>query len=228
MALEIVYKPLKGLIPFAKNSRSHPASQVAKLKGSLVEFGWARPLAIADGVVVYGHGVLQAALELAEAGVAIPRNADPAMGPTVDLSPLSASQRRAYVIADNRMALDSGWSDELLKDELSDLRIEGFDLTLTGFDMPELAALFADPEADDGLDIKPSGAGSLVERFGIAPFTVLNAREGWWQDRKRAWIALGIQSEVGRGEGATPGGGPMPLDREKDRKRAANATPGGV
>jgi hypothetical protein len=100
-------------------------------------------------------------------------------------------------------------------------------MELTGFDGAALAAALGDA---DGAEDAPAGEDilrvSLSDRFGIPPFSVMSAREGWWQDRKRAWIRLGIQSELGRGEGeqnAAPGGAPRPLDR----KRAAKASPGG-
>ena len=134
------------------------------------------------------------------------------------LDHLSEAQRRAYVIADNKLALNAGWDMETLALELGDLRGMGFDLALTGFSADELTALLAEQTAaDSGVG---SGAGSLSAKFGVPPFSVLSAREGWWQDRKRAWLALGIQSELGRG--AAPGGAPMPIDRAK-----ANAAPGG-
>jgi hypothetical protein len=147
--LAVTYRPLKALIPYARNSRVHSPAQVAKLQGSLAEFGWTRPIAIADDVIVFGHGILQAALGMAEHGIPIPGNADPEQGPTVDLSHLSKAQRRAYVIADNRLSLDATWDDDLLRVEFADLKMDGFDLALTGFDLPEIAKMMdgTEPEA---------------------------------------------------------------------------------
>jgi ParB-like nuclease domain len=220
------------LIKYENNPRTHSDAQISQLVASIKEFGFTNAI-LTDGKngVVAGHGRLVAAQKLGMATV-----------PTLELSHLSAAQRRAYIIADNKLALAAGWDDDLLRLELGALREDGFDLSLIGFDAGELAGLFG----EGGLD----GAGSLAAQFGIPPFTVLNAREGWWQERKRAWLALGIRSEIGRGEtlstsarvgagedatyrpiggrkaNAVPGGGPMPLDRAKAGK--ANATPGGA
>ena len=94
----------------------------------------------------------------------------------------------------------------------------GIDLDALGFDDEELARLLG--EASN--EAIANGLGSLADRFGIPPFSVLNAREGWWQERKRTWIAIGIQSELGRGETeiASPGGRPRPSQNYgKDRAR---------
>ena len=179
------------LIPYARNSRTHSDAQVAKIAASIKEFGFLNPV-ITDGEngIIAGHGRIMAAQKLGLETV-----------PTIEAAHLSEAQRRAYVIADNRLALDAGWDDEMLRVELKDLGDADFDLTLTGFELDELADLFDPGEPDEeGGEPEASGAGSLADRFGIPPFSVLNAREGWWQDRKRAWLALGIASELGRGE----------------------------
>jgi DNA modification methylase len=145
--LEIVYRPLSEIRPYAKNARTHTPHQIAKLKKSLAKYGWTNPMLIADGELIAGHARLDAAIEMAAEGQPIRGNPDPMMGPTVDLSHLSAAERRAYILADNRMALDAGWDDELLRAELSALTDLDFDLSLTGFDDTELAGLLADPPA---------------------------------------------------------------------------------
>lgn len=199
--LEIVYKPLADLIPYARNARTHSDAQVAKIAASMVEFGWTNPV-LEDGKngIIAGHGRILAAAKLWLAGNEIPR-CPQGQVPTVELSHLTAAQKRAYILADNRLALDSGWDDDLLSVELMELSDLGFDLDLTGFDTAEVEDLLAG--GGDGGDGGGAGGdppkGSLADRFGIPPFSVLNAREGWWQDRKRAWLALGITSEVGRG-----------------------------
>jgi hypothetical protein len=109
----------------------------------------------------------------------------------------------------------------MLRVEIQDLRQAGFDLELTGFSLDEIDAFELDGSAAGGGGGK-SSAGSLADRFGVPPFSVLRAAEGWWQDRKRAWLALGIQSELGRGEGdfhAALGGSPMVSGYDKDGKR---------
>lgn len=150
--LEITYRPLKGLVPYAKNSRTHSADSVSKIAGSLAMFGWTNPMLVADSVMIAGHARLTAALQMAEAGIPIPGNDDPWQGPTVDLSHLDKHQRAAYVIADNRLALDAGWNQELLAEELGWLSDEGFELALTGFGDDEIAALLAGTLPGAGAD----------------------------------------------------------------------------
>ncbi|MAO24084.1 MAG: DNA methylase N-4 [Phycisphaerae bacterium] len=128
------------LIPYARNSRTHSEAQVSKIASSIKEFGFLNPV-ITDGQkgIVAGHGRLMAAQKIGMDEV-----------PTIDASHLTEAQRRAYVIADNRLALDAGWDDEMLKIELGDLDADGFDLSLTGFDLDEIASLTAD-EPTEGL-----------------------------------------------------------------------------
>lgn len=203
-------RPLAELIPYARNARTHSATQIAQLAESIRQWGWTIPiLCDEDGGIIAGHGRALAAqkLRIAEVPVMVARG-------------WTDAQRRAYVLADNQLAINAGWDEGLLSSELGALNLDGFSLTLAGFSLPELKALDIDGfTGGDGTPARAGGVGSLAERFGIPPFTVLSAREGWWQDRKRAWLAIGIQSELGRG--AAPGGAPMPMDR------AANATPGG-
>jgi DNA modification methylase len=122
------------LIPSARNARTHSDAQVAQIAASIREFGFTSPI-LTDGErgVVAGHGRLLAARQLGLAEV-----------PTIELSHLTPTQRRAYMLADNRLALSAGWDDALLRLELADLHDDGFDLTLTGFDTPELDGLFAE------------------------------------------------------------------------------------
>jgi hypothetical protein len=145
--------------------------------------------------------------------------------PVILLDHLSEAQRRALVIADNRLAENAGWDHDLLRAELAALRAEEFDLDLLGFDDAALDEIMAGFDDDGGSGFGAGGGGdgeassqagapgALAERFGVPPFSVLDARKGWWQDRKRAWTDLGIRSELGRG--AAPGGSPRPLDRAK-------------
>jgi hypothetical protein len=129
------------MTPYARNPRTHSPTQIAKIAASIVEFGWTSPVLVDgnDGIIC-GHGRLAAArkLELAEV-------------PVIELSHLSPAQKRAYVIADNRLALDAGWDDELLALELAELSEAGYDLLLTGFEDDELAQMLADlgdPDAE--------------------------------------------------------------------------------
>ena len=122
--------------------------------------------------------------------------------PCIRLAHLSEAQKRAYVIADNKLALNGGWDEDMLRIELEELGEIGFDLDLIGFTDEEILALGDGELTDDDEPGEPAEPkGNLSERFMIPPFTVLNAREGWWQNRKKAWLAIGIKSELGRGGG---------------------------
>jgi hypothetical protein len=185
------------LIPYAKNSRTHSDQQVAQIAASIKEFGFRNPILV-DGVgIIAGHGRLLAAQKLGLTKI-----------PTIDCSDMSATQKKAYIIADNKLAMNAGWDFDFLALEIQSLQDEDFDINLLGFDDKELNDLLKQEISDptDG----PSGNGSLAERFLIPPFSVFNAREGWWQDRKRAWLALGIKSEEGRDIGSTNVGKNVP------------------
>jgi DNA modification methylase len=126
---------IEKLIPYAKNSRTHSDAQVAQVSGSIKEFGFTNPVLIdQDGVIIAGHGRVLAARKLGMIDV-----------PCIRLTHLSDAQKRAYVIADNKLALNAGWDDELLAIELKDLQEIGFDLGLTGFTEDELNKLMPEP-----------------------------------------------------------------------------------
>ena len=128
------------LVPYARNSRTHSDAQVAKLAASIKEFGFLNPI-ITDGDngIVAGHGRVMAAQKLGLETL-----------PCIEAGHLTEAQKRAYIIADNRMALDAGWDDEMLRVEIGDLQEQGFDLSLTGFEVDEIDALFPD-EPTEGL-----------------------------------------------------------------------------
>lgn len=137
--LEVTYRPIESLIPYARNSRTHSDAQVAQIAASIKEFGWTNPVLIdGDGGIIAGHGRVMAGRKL---GIT--------EAPCIVLDNLTEAQRRAYVIADNKLALNAGWDIELLKVELGDLKGLDFDLSLTGFDPGELANLLA--EKTEGL-----------------------------------------------------------------------------
>lgn len=124
------------LIPYARNSRTHSEAQVAQVAASIREFGFTNPVLIdADGGIIAGHGRVLAARKLGMKTV-----------PAIRIDYMTEAQKRAYVIADNKLALNAGWDDELLALELGDLKDEGFDLSLTGFSDDELARLVIDAE----------------------------------------------------------------------------------
>lgn len=140
--LRVEYRKVETLIPFARNPRTHSDAQVAKLAASIVEFGWTNPVLV-DGSqgIIAGHGRLAAARKLGLAEV-----------PVIELGHLTLAQKRAYVIADNRLALDAGWDEEMLAIELAELSESGYDLTLTGFTNDEIEELLVDAEAGAGTD----------------------------------------------------------------------------
>lgn len=203
--VEVALRHVDSLIPYANNSRTHDAAQIAALAARIEEFGWTNPILADERGIVAGHGRLMAARQLIAAGRPIKSPQGVAFPdghvPVIDCSGWSEAKRKAYVIWDNQSALMAGWDLPMLQIEIGELKALDYDIGALGFDAAFIDQLFPTP-GDGGSEGggTPSGAGSLAARFGIPPFTVLNAREGWWQDRKAAWLALGIRSEVGRGE----------------------------
>lgn len=126
---EIKQVKIESLIPYARNARTHDDAQVAQIAASIKEFGFTNPVLIdGDNGIIAGHGRVLAARKLGLDEV-----------PCIELSHLSETQKRAYIIADNKIALNSGWDDELLALELTELDELDFDLDLTGFDEDELS-----------------------------------------------------------------------------------------
>lgn len=140
MVVQITQIPVESLIPYVMNSRTHSDAQVTQIAASIKEFGFLNPI-IVDGSngVIAGHGRLLAAKKLGMEKV-----------PTVEASHLTESQRKAYVIADNKLALNADWDIQILSTELAALQETDFDLNLIGFDSDELAKLL-EPEKVDGL-----------------------------------------------------------------------------
>ena len=128
-SLRVEYRPLDALIPFARNPRTHSNEQVEQIAASIREFGFTNPILLdGDNGIVAGHGRLAAARLLGLKSV-----------PCIELGHLSEAQKRAYIIADNKLALNAGWNEELLRLELTDLKELGANLQLIGFDAMELA-----------------------------------------------------------------------------------------
>jgi DNA modification methylase len=129
--LAIEHRAIDRLIPYANNARTHSEQQVAQIAASICEFGFTNPILVdGDNGIVAGHGRLLAARKLGLATV-----------PVIELRGLSPAQRRAYVLADNRLALNAGWDEALLAVEIADLKNLGFDIDLIGFPQVELARL---------------------------------------------------------------------------------------
>ena len=187
--------PVSRFVHYARNPRKNDA-QVDRMVASIKEFGFRIPVvAKSDGSVVDGHLRLKAAVALGMTEV-----------PVALADELTDARVKAFRLLANRSANWAEWDDELLALELSELGDMGFDMALTGFGDDELAALLAPGAGGEGAGDPGEARQTLAARFGIAPFSVLNSREGWWQDRKRAWLALGLQSELGRGGDIIPNG----------------------
>ena len=145
------------LIPYARNSRTHSEAQVAQIAASIKEFGFTNPVLIDEtGSIIAGHGRVLASRKLNLVSV-----------PCIQLSHLTEAQKKAYIIADNKLALNAGWDDEMLAVELTDLKDIGFDLDLTGFNTDEIEALLA-PVGTEGLTDEDA-----VPEVPEAPVTVL-------------------------------------------------------
>ncbi len=208
-APKVALRQIDDLKPDPRNARTHSEDQVGQLVASINRFGWTNPV-LADDLVRAGHGRIMAAKAIYADGGTIylapgkERGGKPiAKGavPVIDCTGWTEDERKAYALADNQLALQAGWDTEILMSQLEELQAVDFDLPTIGFDQDALDALSGLGEiGPTGGAAGKSGAGALAEEFLIAPFTVMSARDGWWMNRKRSWLALGIKSEVGRGE----------------------------
>ena len=135
--LAVVSLPVAALVPYAENARTHSPAQVAQIAASIAEFGFVNPVLVdSAGVLVAGHGRVMAARKLELEKV-----------PCIRLTHLTPSQVRAYVIADNKLALNAQWNEEMLRAEMEALKAENFDQKLTGFSDAELSGLFLEIES---------------------------------------------------------------------------------
>jgi len=130
MKLKLTYLKTNDLLPYAGNSRTHSDEQVNQISASIKEFGFAAPVCVAEGTILAGHGRVQAARKLGMEEV-----------PTVDLSHLTPAQRRQYVVADNKLALNAGWDEDVLAAEVALMKEEGSGLDVLGFTAEELAEI---------------------------------------------------------------------------------------
>ncbi len=197
--LSVNYVPIGTVHPYENNPRMIPASAVDKVADSITAFGWQQPIVVdSNGIIIVGHTRLMAAekLGLEEVPVAVADH-------------LSDEEAAAYRIMDNRSGAESEFDWPLLAVELGNMG--GLDMRLSGLDDWELGfALRGEPvpsDPDQALaDMQgnvapgePDIVNKLADRFGVPPFSILDARQGYWQVRKQAWLGLGIQSEIGRG-----------------------------
>ena len=156
MAQRIELWPLDRLIPYARNARTHSEEQVAQIAASIAEFGFNAPILVDSGAgIIAGHGRLLAARKLGLPEV-----------PVVVLDHLSETQRRAYTIADNKLAENAGWDEKILALELAELERDGLDLTLVGFSDEDLAALLSEP-----IDLEPSEEEETLVEAPTNPIT---------------------------------------------------------
>jgi len=147
--LTVIEVPIEELIPYVNNARTHSDEQVAQIASSIKEFGWTNPILVdGDKGIIAGHGRLAAARKLKMDKV-----------PAIQLEGLSEAQKKALILADNKLALNSGWDDKLLAIELADLKEMDFNISVIGFNIDEIEALDDDPSTDmptlDDGDRKP-------------------------------------------------------------------------
>jgi ParB-like chromosome segregation protein Spo0J len=176
-------KPIDSAKPDPRNARIHPQPNLEAIKRSLEAYGQRKPIVVnnSTGIIEAGNGLWQAAKELGWTEIAMVRVED------------DENNASGYAIMDNQSALLAEWDLPVLKDILEGLDSGAFDMDLTGFDEKAIEDLMTQFNPDE-VEHK-----SLAERFIVPPFSVLDARQGYWQERKRAWLSLGVQSELGRG-----------------------------
>ncbi len=156
MAEQVERRPTSALVPYARNARTHSPEQVGQIAASMREFGWTYPILIdEEDSIIAGHGRVLAAekLKLVEVPVMVAKG-------------WSDAQKRAYILADNKLALNAGWDEALLRIELGDLQAAGFDLSLTGFDALELTSIFSTQEGNTDPDDVPEPPAQPVSRPG--------------------------------------------------------------
>lgn len=153
--IEVEYRPVSGLVPYAKNARVHSEAQVVEIANSIRRFGFVNPVLVdGDGMIIAGHGRVLAA-----------RRAGVESVPVIVLGGLSKSEVRALALADNKIAMNSGWDAELLKEELQNLADDGTPINDLGFAQEELADLMAD---EPGLSVFEVDTGDVSDRFWIS------------------------------------------------------------
>lgn len=151
---KIIRRKVSDLTPFARNARTHDQAQIGQIAASIREWGWTQPIIVDEsGGILAGHGRLLAAIHLGLDEV-----------PCVVASGWSEAKRRAYIIADNRLAENAGWDEGMLSAELQDLSALDFDLSLVGFDGEELARLLdGDRDQNDPPDIPPESSAKEID-----------------------------------------------------------------
>jgi len=203
------------LRPNPRNPRRNDKA-VTAVKASIKEFGFNVPILVDDNLnIVAGHTRYKAARALKLKAV-----------PSIRLSHLSPAELKAFGIADNRTAELSAWDFPRLAEMLNELKLEDTSLLdSTGFDSDAVELIISGPvELGEGQEAGPDREHiSLIETFGIPPFSVFDARQGYWQRRKKAWISLGVRSEIGRQAAAFDQESLNRIKRKAGRGKASNA-----
>lgn len=178
--MEIEVLNIDDLIPYENNAKEHPKEQIEQIKKSIIEFNNNDPIAIDENnVIIEGHGRHEALKQLGYEHVECIR-----------LSHLNEEQKKAYRLIHNKLTMNSDYDFNLLEQEL--MNIQDIDMLEFDFDMSFLN--------EDEEEIKEEASKKLTDEFLIPPISVFDTRQGYWQDRKRAWKSLGISSDVGRDE----------------------------
>ena len=183
MADKLERWPIERLVPYERNARTHSAEQVAQIAASIQEFGFTAPILVdgKDGILA-GHGRLAAAQRLGLKEV-----------PVVVLDHLTPTQRRAYVLADNKLALNAGWDEDLLKTELGELLNEPIDVSLLGWDAEELSELWGGEF--EGVEEEPEPDDDAIDR-GVALAIVLSPGEMLQWRKAKAELGYSIDKSA--------------------------------
>ena len=168
------------LIPYVNNARTHSDEQVAQIAASIKEFGWTNPILIdGENGIIAGHGRLAAARKLGMSEV-----------PAIQLDGLSEAQKKAFILADNKLAMNAGWDYDLLKIEIEDLQEQGFDIALTGFDDSELNFnpvnydILNEADVDAQLDAMASGVKKAIQiEFDIEHYEEAQEVIKFWRNQ---------------------------------------------
>ena len=188
--MQIEYLKIEDVIPYANNPRNNDDEAVERVASSIKEYGFKNPLIVdKDNVIVAGHTRYKAAKRLGIDSI-----------PTIKADDLTPAQIKAFRLADNKVAEYSSWDNEMLTIELEELQELDFDLDLTGFEEFEIESLLNEDENEDDLgDNLDENRETLQERFIVPPFSILDTRQGYWQERKKIWKQI-IKSDNGRDE----------------------------
>ena len=188
--MQIEYLNIDEIIPYANNPRNNDGAAVDRVASSIAEYGFKSPIIVdKENIIIAGHTRYKAAKKLKLDTV-----------PVIKADDLTKAQIKAYRIADNKVAEYSSWDNELLAIELEGLQDLDFDLDLTGFEDFEIDDLLnTDTKTEDAGENLDENRETLQERFIVPPFSILDTRQGYWQDRKRIWKQI-IKSDIGRGD----------------------------